>query len=112
MLDLTPEVPVHVIPCVEGRTEEEPAPLQASRWASIIPAAWSFMLAARAHGLGTVWTPFHLMRDRKAAGILGIPYEAVMLWPLEARWIAGGRLGAARGRGTLGRRSRCRRTGG
>src|SRR3954470_5980826 len=72
------EVPVHVIPCVEGRTEEQPVPLQASRWASIIPAAWSFMLAARSRGLGTVWTTFHLMREREAADILGIPFESVM----------------------------------
>ena len=72
------EVPVHVIPCVEGRTEGKPAPLQASRWASIIPAAWSFMLAARSRGLGTVWTTFHLMHEREAAELLGIPYDEVM----------------------------------
>ena len=72
------EVPVHVIPCVEGRTDGAPAAVQASRWASIIPAAWSFMLAARARGLGTVWTTFHLRHERKAAEILGIPYEQVM----------------------------------
>jgi nitroreductase len=72
------EVPVHVIPCVEGRTEGAPASLQASRWASIIPAAWSFMLAARSRGLGTVWTTFHLWREREAADLLGIPYDEVM----------------------------------
>jgi nitroreductase len=72
------EVPVHVIPCVEGRTENESIRVQASRWASIIPAAWSFMLAARARGLGSVWTSFHLEREREAAELLGIPYDDVM----------------------------------
>jgi nitroreductase len=72
------EVPVHVIPCVEGRTDGAPAAVQASRWASIMPATWSFMLAARARGLGTVWTTFHLRHERKAAEILGIPYDKVM----------------------------------
>ena len=72
------EVPVHVIPCVEGRTEDKPAAWQASIFGSIIPAAWSFMLAARARGLGTAWTTFHLMHEREAAAILGIPYERVM----------------------------------
>jgi len=72
------EVPVHVIPCVAGRTEDKPAPLQASRWASIIPAAWSFMLAARARGLGTCWTTFHLVHEREAAELIGIPYDEVM----------------------------------
>ncbi len=72
------EVPVHVVPCVEGRTEDAPAPLQAARWASIFPAAWSFCLAARSRGLGTVITSFHLMFEREAAELLGIPYEQVM----------------------------------
>jgi nitroreductase len=72
------EVPVHVIPCVEGRTDGKPAAAQASRWASIIPATWSFMLAARARGLGTVWTTFHLRHEREAAELLGIPYDRVM----------------------------------
>jgi nitroreductase len=72
------EVPVHVIPCVEGRTDGKPAAAQAARWASIIPAAWSFMLAARARGLGSVWTTFHLRHEREAAELLGIPYDRVM----------------------------------
>ena len=44
--------------------------------ASIVPATWSFMLAARARGLGTCWTTFHLAHEREAAELLGIPYEA------------------------------------
>jgi nitroreductase len=72
------EVPVHVIPCVEARTEDKPVAWQASIFGSIVPAAWSFMLAARSRGLGTVWTTFHLMHEREAAAILEIPYERVM----------------------------------
>jgi len=71
------EVPVHVIPCVEGRYEGKPTALVASIYGSIIPAAWSFMLAARSRGLGSVWTTFHLMHEEKAAEILGIPYDKV-----------------------------------
>jgi nitroreductase len=71
------EVPVHVIPCVEGRYEGKPNALVASIYGSIIPAAWSFMLAARSRGLGSVWTTFHLMHEERAAEILGIPYEKV-----------------------------------
>jgi nitroreductase len=72
------QVPVHVIPCVEGRTDHAPVAVQESRWGSIIPAAWSFMLAARARGLGTVWTTFHLRHEREAAELLGIPFDEVM----------------------------------
>jgi nitroreductase len=71
------EVPVHVIPCVLGRYEGKSNPLVASMFGSIVPAAWSFMLAARSRGLGSVWTTFHLMHEREAAEILGIPYDDV-----------------------------------
>jgi nitroreductase len=72
------EVPVLVVPCIEGRTENMPFLRQAVTWGSILPATWSFMLAARARGLGTAWTSLHLVYEREAAAVLGIPYEQVM----------------------------------
>lgn len=72
------EVPVHVIPCLEGRIDGAPAAQQAGTWACLIPAVWSFMLAARDRGLGTVWTGFHLTWEREVAEIVGIPYDDVM----------------------------------
>jgi len=72
------EVPVHVIPCIQGRTEHLPIIAQAARWGSIMPAAWSFMLAARSRGLGSSLTSFHLFFEQEAAEVLGIPYEEVM----------------------------------
>jgi nitroreductase len=78
LIDHIGEVPVHVIPCVEGRTDGKPAAAQASTWGSIVPATWSFMLACRSRGLGTAWTTFHLQHEREAAELLGIPYDDVM----------------------------------
>ena len=72
------EVPVHVIPCIQGRTEGLPTIGQAAQWCSIVPAAWSFMLAARARGLGTTFTSFHLFFEEDAAKLLGIPFKQVM----------------------------------
>jgi nitroreductase len=66
-------VPVHVIPCVEGRVEEAGVVAQASTYGSILPAAWSFMLAARARGLGSAWTTLHLMYEKETAELLNIP---------------------------------------
>jgi nitroreductase len=60
------EAPVLVIPCIEGRVENSGPLAQASVYGSILPAAWSFMLALRARGLGTAWTTLHIM-------LLGIP---------------------------------------
>lgn len=69
------EVPVHVIPCIQARLDGQPAHVQAGAWGSILPAVWSFMLAARDRGLGTVWTTLHLSHEKEAAEVLGIPYE-------------------------------------
>jgi nitroreductase len=72
------EVPVLMIPCIEGRIENASALVQAVTWGSILPATWSFMLAARNRGLGTAWTSLHLEYEQDAAGVLGIPYDDVM----------------------------------
>jgi nitroreductase len=71
------KVPALVIPCYRGRPDGAPASEQAGFWLSIIPAAWSFALAARARGLGTAITTFHLEFEEEAAKILGIPYKEV-----------------------------------
>lgn len=68
--------PALVIPCLRGRMEDQAAFAQASQWGSIIPAIWSLMLAFRSRGLGSAWTTVHLHREREAADLLGIPYEA------------------------------------
>ncbi|HEY8598457.1 MAG TPA: nitroreductase family protein [Thermomicrobiales bacterium] len=72
------EVPVLVVPVIRGRTDSAPIVAQAGVWGSILPAAWSFMLAARSRGLGTVWTTLHLRYEEEAAEVLGIPYAEVM----------------------------------
>lgn len=77
-------VPVHVIPCVRPRTDDDATiAVQASTFGSVLPAAWSYMLAARSRGLGTVLTTIHLFHEREAAELLGIPdnYMQVGLIP-------------------------------
>jgi nitroreductase len=71
------EVPVMVLPCLVPRADSAPSARQAGLYGSVIQAAWSFQLAARARGLGTCWTTLHLPRERDAAKLLGIPYERV-----------------------------------
>jgi len=73
--------PVLMIPCVAGRTDLPGAGDllgQASLFGSIIPAAWSFMLAARARGIGSAWTTLHLRHEQAIAKLLGIPYQHFM----------------------------------
>ncbi len=67
------EAPVLLIPCIEGRVENAGPMAQAGLYGSIIPAAWSIMLALRARGLGSAWTTLHLRYEREVAAVLGIP---------------------------------------
>ena len=62
-----------VIPCIDVRTDGLDVTIQASIWGSLLPAVWSFMLAARERGLGTCWTTLHLVHEQEAAELLGIP---------------------------------------
>jgi len=70
-------VPVHVIPCIEGRPEGASAGDLAAMYGSIVQASWSFQLAARSMGLGSVFTTYHLDYEREVAELLGIPYDSV-----------------------------------
>ncbi|MFD1541238.1 nitroreductase family protein [Nonomuraea guangzhouensis] len=65
------EVPVLVIPCIQA--SKLPEGNQAGLWGSLLPAAWSYMLAARARGLGTAWTTLHLAYESEVAELLGLP---------------------------------------
>jgi nitroreductase len=70
-------VPAMVIPCLPMKLDGAPNLMAAAMYGSILPAAWSFMLAARERGLGTSYTTLHLMFEEQAAAVLGIPFEAV-----------------------------------
>lgn len=69
------EVPAMVIPCHAGRVENKGNQAIAGLYGSIVPAAWSFMLAARLHGLVSAYTTLHLKYEREVAELLGIDYE-------------------------------------
>lgn len=73
------EVPVHVIPCLVGRADGASNVGAASFYGSVIPAAWSFMLALRSRGLGSAWTTLHLQKEREAAALLGIPDDVTQV---------------------------------
>ena len=67
------EFPVIILPCIEGRPDPGSVAQQVALYGSILPAAWSLMLALRARGLGATWTTLHLTHEEEAARALGIP---------------------------------------
>ncbi|MDA2957421.1 MAG: nitroreductase family protein [Actinomycetota bacterium] len=72
------DAPVLVVACTEGaRADGMPGMMVSSVMGNVLPAMWSFMLAARARGLGTAWTTVHLMMEQQMAEVLGIPFDSV-----------------------------------
>jgi nitroreductase len=84
LLEILHRVPVFVIPCIERRVDGAPTVVTASTYGSILPAAWSFLLALRSRGLGSTWTTLHLAKEQEAAELLGIPdtVTQVALFPI------------------------------
>ena len=74
-------VPALLIPCMNGRPDSAEVPLavSAAMFGSILPAVWSFMLAARERGLGTCWTTLHLSHEKTIADLLGIPDDCAQV---------------------------------
>ena len=78
LADHMADAPALILACHQGeRVGDGPPFASVSRMANVMPGMWSFMLAARARGLGTSWTTIHLFQEERVAGILGIPFETV-----------------------------------
>ncbi|HLM63382.1 MAG TPA: nitroreductase family protein [Acidimicrobiales bacterium] len=85
------EVPVFVIPCLLARLPADASQADtAGFYGSILPAVWSFMLALRSRGLGSVFTTLHLHREREAAELLGIPDTVTQVALLPVAYTTGG----------------------
>jgi nitroreductase len=90
------EVPVVVVPCIEGRFETAGVVVQAMLYGSILPAVWSFMLALRARGVGSAWTTDHLFYEAEAAEVLGIPDTVTQVALLPVAYFVGADLKPAK----------------
>ena len=75
LVEKLPKMPVIVIPLMPGRPDGKSLIEQASMWGSIVQAMWSFMLALRERGLGSIWATVATRREKEIAELLGIPYE-------------------------------------
>jgi nitroreductase len=87
LLEVIDRVPVLVIPCLQGRLDD--VSHAAGFFGSIHPAVWSFALALRSRGLGSVWTTFHLAHERETAELLGIPDDVTQAAMLPVAYTIG-----------------------
>ncbi len=83
------EAPLMILPCIHGRVENLGVLAQAGLYGSILPAAWSLMLALRARGLGTAWTTLHLRYEKEVARILDIPDSVTQAALLPVAYFTG-----------------------
>ncbi|MBW2420614.1 MAG: nitroreductase family protein [Deltaproteobacteria bacterium] len=92
------EMPALILVCAEGRLLTNSAPLQVGFYGSILPAAWSLMLALRARGIGSTWTSLHLLDESETARVLGIPENVTQTVLLPVGYTLGAVLKPARRR--------------
>lgn len=83
------DVPVHVIPCIRRSPADSGIFEVATMFGSILPAVWSFQLALRARGLGTVLTTMHLPHEREAAELLDIPDDVAQIGLIPVAYYTG-----------------------
>ena len=90
LMDNLEKVPVHVIPCVKGRPPEgSPTMALGGLFGSIFPAVWSFQLALRSRGLGSTLTTLHVLHEKEAAELLGIPDDVMQVALLPVAYTLG-----------------------
>ena len=77
-------VPVLILPCMIRY--RAPGSFEG---ASIYPACQNILLAARAVGLGGVFTGFHFAVERELRDLIGIPEEALIAGTITLGWPAG-----------------------
>jgi nitroreductase len=71
------EIPAMILVCTTADGPSNEIAGQVAYYGSILPAAWSLMLALRARDLGATWTTLLASRQAEVAGILGIPDSVV-----------------------------------
>ena len=89
LADHLQEAPVHLIPCMPRPEEGTPLVGIGSAFGSIYPAVWSFQLALRARGLGSALTTLHLIHEKEAAELLGIPDDLMQVALLPVAYTKG-----------------------
>ena len=75
LADRMQDFPALIVVCREGRPPADTAG-QLAFYGSVIPAAWSLMIALRARRIGSTWTTLHARYEDQSAAILGMPEDA------------------------------------
>jgi nitroreductase len=90
LVDHIADVPAWVISMrLDRLADNAPNAEIAAYHGSVAPGVWSFQMAARARGLGSAWTTFHLFHEQKIADMLGIPSSVTQIALLPVAYYTG-----------------------
>ncbi len=90
LVDHIAEVPAMVIVMRLDRLPDGASNAEVSGYhGSVAPGVWSFQLAARARGIGSAWTSFHLVHEAEVAELLGIPDTVTQIALLPVGYYTG-----------------------
>ena len=90
LVDHIAEVPAMVIAMRLDRLRDDAQNFEVAGYhGSVAPGVWSFQLAARARGLGSAWTTFHLVHEGQVAELLGIPDTVTQVALLPVAYYTG-----------------------
>ena len=89
LIDRLHEIPAMIFVCVDGQPMGEEISSNVAFYGSILPAAWSLMLALRARQIGATWTSLLSSRQEEVAAVLGIPAEVVQTVMLPVGYTKG-----------------------
>ncbi|MEZ5219244.1 MAG: nitroreductase family protein [Ilumatobacteraceae bacterium] len=89
LVDHLAEVPALVLAMRLDRPPVDSQGGAAAYYGSVVPGVWSFQLAARARGIGSAWTTFHLEHEAEVAEHLGIPSSVTQVCLLPVGYYTG-----------------------
>ncbi|MCC5886245.1 MAG: nitroreductase family protein [Gammaproteobacteria bacterium] len=92
LTDRLHEMPALVFVCAQDVPDLAEIPQQVAFYGSVLPAAWSLMLALRAREIGTTWTSLLMARRSEVSGLLDLPDGALPLVMLPVAYTLGARL--------------------
>lgn len=83
------EIPAMIFVCASAPPAGMALGQQIGYFGSVLPAAWSLMLALRARHIGSTWTSLLASRQEEVASILGMPADTINLVMLPAGYMKG-----------------------
>lgn len=89
LIDRLHEIPAMIFVCVDGQPMEIEVSSQVAYFGSILPAAWSLMLALRARDIGTTWTSLLSSRQEEVNQVLGCPSQVTQTVMLPVGYTKG-----------------------